>query len=449
MKIKRLIMVMLIAALTLSLVLPGSLAAQGRQWRVVKFEGTATEIGIPDEAPDSVIAAWEVAGKTVLVTEATNVIEAQGTLEDGTEVMVLGFQVDDDGSVMALIIRVLKAPARRAIPVFVRGEVTEIDLDDGIGTIVVADTTIIVDADTEIEGELEVGVFVLVRGVRVDDDVLAKFIRVQPPRPAPDPAWGRECDQVISGTVEEILENSGAPSGYVIAVDDEESVEILVDEDTRWPTGAPEVGDRVRACVQEQEDETLLARMIVRIEDDDPPGEGECVPEELEFEGPIQRFPASKQGSWVVGGQHVVVNKTTVIEGEPGIGYHAEVKAVRCGQGVPHAVEIMITAPAVPELETWTFSGKVLRKSRGNLGHWVVGSWEFVVSAGTQISGNPQVGDEVEVTVMRRGHGVLFAVSVTLLEAANGDPPPIPQPTIPPSSVPTTPSRGPNRLSGR
>jgi hypothetical protein len=440
---KRSITIMLVVVLALSLILPASLAAQGRRGQVVKFEGEAMGIEVPEGAPKAVQSAWQVGDQTVWVTAATNVIEAQGVLEDGAEVMVLGIQEVENGPVAALIIRVLKAPARKAIPVFVRGEVTSAALDEnGLGSIVVADTTVIVDADTEIEGELKVGVLVLVRGMRMGDDVLAKFIRVQPPRPAPDPEWGRVCDQVISGTV--VAVSANGEGAYVIEVDGG-SVTVAANDDTRFPNGVPDVGDRVRACVQELEGGTLLARMIMRIEAKDPPGEGECVPEELEFEGPIQRFPASKRGSWVIGGQHVVVNDNAAIEGEPGIGYHAKVEAVRCGQGVPHAVKIIITPPAEPpEPEQWTFEGTVIRKPRGNFGHWLVDSWEFVVSADTEISGTPQIGDKVEVTVMRRGHGVLFALSVTLLESGESDPEK--KPTIPPPNMPPAPPRGPNRL---
>jgi hypothetical protein len=448
-KMKRLIITMLVVVLALSLILPASLAAQGRRGQMVKFEGEATGIDVPGDAPDGVLSAWDVGDQTVWVTAATNVIEAQGALEDGVEVMVLGFQEDEEGPVTALIIRVLNAPVRRAIPVFVRGEVTEIDLDEnGFGTIVVAERTVIVDEDTDVEGELEVGVYVLVRGVHVGDDVLAKFIRVQPPRPAPDPEWGRVCDQIISGIVIAVPEND--EGDYEIKVDDD-SFTVAANDDTRFPNGVPDVDDRVRACVQELEDGALLARMIMRI-DEDP---GDCVPEELEFEGPIQRFPASMQGSWVIGGHHVVIDDTTVLEGEPGIGYHAEVNAVRCGQGVPHAVEIIITAPEPePESEQWTFEGTVIRKPRGNFGNWLVDSTEFVVSAGTQMTGNPQVGDTVEVTVMQRGHGVLFALSVTLQESDdNGDdiPDPDPEktPTIPAppgNPMPPAPPHKPNRL---
>jgi hypothetical protein len=112
-------------------------------------------------------------------------------------------------------------------------------------------------------------------------------------------------------------------------------------------------------------------------------------------------------------------------------------------------VKIIITPPAEPpEPEQWTFEGTVIRKPRGNFGNWLVGSWGFVVSAGTQISGTPQIGDKVEVTVMRRGHGVLFALSVTLLESGESDPDPEKTPTIPPPvpNMPPAPPRGPNRL---
>ncbi len=425
----------------LSLILPGTLLAQGHKGQVVKFGGTAIEV-LP--TPDGALSAWDVDGYRVLVTDTTHVVDSQGELADGAQVMVVGRQEAPDGAVTAIVLRVLKPREPRTEKVFVKGPIQDGALDEeGLGWMQVADTMVWVDEETIVEGDLTdenglvLGLTVIVRGTPTSDPagVQAESIRVRVPEEELD------CDQIITGTISAILFESEEPDAPVVgyAIDDgiiengEELIEVPINPETQLPKKPLEVGDEVRVCAQEV-GETLVALKIGRLEPDED-GE-DCVPEELTLSGPIQRFPASLQGSWLVSGTHVVVTDTAVIVGfdegvRPCIGCEATIEAFRCGQGVPHATRIEITAPEeTPEPESWTFEGEVKQRPQHGVGNWLVDTWRFTSNRKTNIPVMPEVGDMVSVTVMLHGHGMLFATSITLIEE--------------PSETPTIPAQPPD-----
>ena len=366
-------------------------SAEAGRGPVVKFQG---EITYRPDGTD--IGDWEIGDRTVTVVEGTAIVEEHGPAVVGAQVVVVAKRVD--GGLEALLIRVLREPESDRI-IRIVGEVSDL----GPGSFVVRGYSVLFDEETEIEGELEEGAWVLVVARVVGDDLMAVSIRVRP----------TDNDRIVEfrGEIDRIGDRAWQIVGRIV---------LITDATRIW--GAPKVGDlvEVRALVV---DGQLFALTIKPVDEPEPPEDP------IEFDGRIEQFPPSLLGRWIISGRKVIVGPDTRIEGTPEIGLGAHVVAQPNPGGVLKATRIVI-ASAVDVL---VLHGTIRRLPRDTTGIWVIDGWKVFVSPDTTIEGaEPAVGLEVDFKAVRRGAGLLVASWIEVLVA--------PEPTIPPPDDITDPT---------
>jgi Domain of unknown function (DUF5666) len=125
--------------------------------------------------------------------------------------------------------------------------------------------------------------------------------------------------------------------------------------------------------------------------------------EDLEFKGTVS---AINDNTWTIDGRAILVDDTTAFIGDPGVGDFVEVRFHLDTGGNAVADRIQKEDAVNDELEfrgiveaigdkTWTISGRVV-----------------AVDSATEIVGNPQIGDEVEVRADRAADGSLKATKI-------------------------------------
>ena len=392
----------LAVALLAAAIFPSLALAAGGQALLTRFRGEIEVLPevLPEALPeDGLIGDWTVAGRTVTVTAETAVDQSRGAAEVGAQVQVLAIDSEGNGLV-AVIVHVLPGgqPARTT---HIRGIVEELGNtpEEGEPYMVVKEQQIMLTGETQYEGEggLTVGATVKVTA-RIEDGIMYA-LRVQ--------FRQREARYVpLNGTVESIEELSGLWWWTIVDDEGEEKI-VLVTEDTEL-RGDPGVGDQVRGQARVEDEDTLVAIIIAVWQ--------EPQPEEIRFEGPIQRFPEDLLGRWMIGGQFVIVDEETEISGaEPQIGAMAAVIGLRYGNGNIHASSILVSEV----VEDISFEATIIRlPSTSSLtGQWIVemadGSLRKVqVLPSTTIIGEPAVGAGVLVTAEPRGRQTWMASEV-------------------------------------
>ena len=354
------------------------------------------------------LGTWTVAGQAVEVVEATRFVEVTGAAEVGAMVTVLANRLED-GSLEAILIRV--HPPATPFVVRVRGQLMEMGPD----YLVVNGLTIRWTAQTRFEGQVIEGAFVTVEAAQPQAGLVATRVVGEP---------DREHRRIVelAGTIESIVDDVWTIAGIEVTVGDYTVIE-----------GTPEVGDEVVVRALEQADGSLLA-VEIKI-----PGDPDGPPQLTEFTGIIEHFPARLWGSWMIGGQSVLVTSETAIVGVPQVGLPAAVEGTRVATGALMANRITIIEPAA---ERVTVSGTIWRFPPDLLGQWVIGRQTVMVTTATQITGAPQVGRQATVEALRFSSGLLIAVSVEIDET---EPPATPEPSrTPPASRTPGPSRTPS-----
>ena len=162
--------------------------------------------------------------------------------------------------------------------------------------------------------------------------------------------------------------------------------------------GNPRVGDLVEVRTDRAPDGTLTATDIHR---------EDGVDDEREFRGIVEAIGAS---SWTIGGREVLVNAATVIFGSPQVGDLVEVHADRASDGT-------LTATRIKTEDGDDDNGDDEREFRGivssiGASSWTIGDLVVLVNAATEIFGDPQVGDLVEVRADRAPDGTLTATRI-------------------------------------
>jgi hypothetical protein len=125
--------------------------------------------------------------------------------------------------------------------------------------------------------------------------------------------------------------------------------------------------------------------------------------EDQEFKGTVS---AIIDNTWTVDGRAILVDDATAFVGDPGVGDFVEVRFHLDAGGNAVADRIQKEDAVNDELEfrgiveaigdkTWTISGRVV-----------------AVDSATEIDGNPQIGDEVEVRADRAADGTLKATRI-------------------------------------
>jgi outer membrane biosynthesis protein TonB len=185
--------------------------------------------------------------------------------------------------------------------------------------------------------------------------------------------------------------------------------------------GNPGVGSLVEAELLVRSDGSYLALMIKEL------GNPTSTPEPYDFSGVVESIGS---GQWNIAGKTVKTDGDTQIDDGIQVGDWVQVSAeVRSGGE--------IWAKAIQKLaaETFQFSGTVESIDGEN---WTVAGHTFKVTGNTEISGNPGVGDYVDVEVVQLPDGSLEATLVSLVPPTPTDEPPTPTPTdTPPPPTPT------------
>ena len=189
------------------------------------------------------------------------------------------------------------------------------------------------------------------------------------------------------GIVEAIGDSAWTISGRVVNVNASTIVR-----------GDPQVGDLVEVRADRAPDGTLTATDI-HSED------AENADDEREFRGAVESIGAT---TWTVGGRVVLVNAQTVIFGSPQVGDLVEVRADRAADGTLTATRIKTEDEGEGDDER-EFRGIVSAIGDSS---WTIGELVVLVNAATEIDGNPQVGDLVEVRADRAPDGTLTATRI-------------------------------------
>lgn len=367
---------------------------------VVKFDGVVE--GRPEGTN---LGTWTIAGQAVEVVEATRLVEVTGAAEVGAVVTVIANRLED-GSLEAILIRV--HPPATPFTVRVRGQLTYMGPDH----LVVNGLTIRWTAQTRFEGQVMQGAYVMVEAAQTQAGLVAMRVVGEP---------DKEHRRIVEfgGTIESIVDDLWTVGGVEVTVGEYTVIE-----------GTPQVGDEVVVRALEQADGSLLA-VEIKI-----PGDPDGPPQLTNFTGIIEHFPPRLWGSWMIGGQSVLVTSETVIVGAPRVGLPAAVEGRRVATGALVANRITIIEPAA---ETVTVSGRIWRFPPDLLGQWVIDRQTVMVTSATQITGTPQVGRQATVEALRFSSGLLIAVSVEIDET---EPPATPQPSRTPPATPE-PSRTP------
>ncbi len=340
--------------------------------QTIRWQGTVEAV-LPD--------GLQVSGQRVRWTGDTQIL---GSVQVGSQVEIEGTQAD--GALSAMVIRVRSSaeatamgpgaagtfvsPLPTPIPrMEFRGVVEEI-LPNGYR---VAGQTVIVTTTTRVEGAVEVGVFVKVKGIlQADGSVLALQIEVEAP----------PAEVEFKGVVAAIL-----PDGYQIA-----GRTVIVTATTRID-GPIAVGTFVEVKGTLQPDGTILASRIHREEEGQP---------RVEFKGVVEEILPN---GYRVSGRTVVVTATTRIHGPIAVGDLVEVKGVLQADGTVLAFRIHVEKPERRGAEI-EFKG-VVEEVLPN-GYRIAGI-TVVVTATTRIDGPIAVGDLVEVKGVLQADGTVLA----------------------------------------
>ncbi len=130
---------------------------------------------------------------------------------------------------------------------------------------------------------------------------------------------------------------------------------------------------------------------------------------------------------WLVGAHEIIVPAGTPIEGTPRVGLPATVDLIEQPDGRKIAQHIV-----VHERPTYEFTA-VLEAINGNI--WTIMGYPILVDEETQIIGQPQVGDVVNVKVEQLEDGTLHALYIAVRATATPTPSATPTPTASPVPV--------------
>lgn len=161
-------------------------------------------------------------------------------------------------------------------------------------------------------------------------------------------AQGKGVVAQIEGAVSEVGEGYVVVGGQRLQV----TAETLVQGEL-----APGAMVRVRVRAQAAERIQVKAQAQQREQQaDGQPGQDEAAQQkpaqETAFTGAIERCPPNGNGRWMIDGQAVQVTDETTLSGTPQVGARAQVVATRQGNGVWHAVSIVIQGGAAPAVIT-------------------------------------------------------------------------------------------------
>ena len=247
----------------------------------VRFEGAVSQITIP---PEGMPEIWIVAGIEVTINGNTVIVPPGYRTVVGDWVQVKAIR-NTDGSFLAEQVHV-RIGATGAAPIEFRGLIESIEaIGDNSDRLVISGITVIRNPDTQVEGELRVGLVAQVRGdQQANGEVLARRIVTSPPDAVP-------TNVEFEGEIRELQSE-----WWLIALDVQRVVKVWITE--AQIEGTPRVGLMVEVRGQQREDGSVSASLI-RIEGFNPS-------QEVDFQGSVIFI---SQDVWVI---RVEANERTV-----------------------------------------------------------------------------------------------------------------------------------------
>jgi hypothetical protein len=338
----------------------------------------------PPPRPEAIHGRIEaMAADKWMIGEHEVLIDAETVIEgDHPDVgdMAVAFVLRTPAGLLAKRIQV--HDPRPPQPAMIRGKIEAMAADKWT----IGEHEVLIDAETVIEGDpADVGDFAVAQVVRTPAGPLAKQIRVWDERPDGRPV-------VFRGVVTDIQADS-----WKVLVGEEEKA-VAIDEHTRI-AGDPAVGDPVGVKAVQLADGTLLAQLIVKLDDDHE--------DETAFMGFVTETLPSVQEDppmwvWVVTllpradeptrTWTVIVDANTEINVDPAtvaVGAWVKGAGTRMDDDTVQAKVVRVTPP--PRLP---FHGEVSERPDASApdfpqGKWVIGGMTVYVTAETRIQGEP------------------------------------------------------------
>ncbi len=295
----------------------------------VRFEGAISQITIP---PEGMPEIWIVAG-TVVTINADTVIAPPGyrtIVGDWVQVKAIR---NGDGSFVAEHVHV-RIGATGAVPIEFRGLIESIEaIGDNADRLVVAGIRVIRGPDTQVEGELRVGLVAQVRGdQQANGEVLARWITTSSPETIPTTVE-------FEGEIREMQNDWWLIALDGERLDDERVVKVWITD--AQIEGTPRVGLMAEVRGRQREDGSVSAS-VIRIEGFNPS-------QEVHFHG---RVASISQDVWVIGADAnertvYLTGDTFVDEGRAPalVGNLAFVAAVQRSDGSFLALRIRLERP--------------------------------------------------------------------------------------------------------
>ncbi len=342
-------------------------------------------------------STWTVSGVTVLLTTTT---EFKGVLDIGVLVKVEGLK-QADGAILAREIKVYTDDnGGTTLPQI--EFVGVLNAKNG-SSWTVDTTTVVLSTTTEVKGTLEIGDLVKVEGFpQADGSILAREIKLAEDTEGEHENHGMEVE--FEGTL-------NAKDGMTWTVD---TTTVIISTTTEVK-GMLEVGDLVKVEGYKQADGSVLAKEIKPA--DESENEHKNHGSEVELEGTLNAIDGS---TWTVDTTTVIISTTTELKGNLEVGVHVKVEGYKQADGSILAKEIKASGPkdGEHEKEGVKVEGE-LTAMNGSV--WTVGGTTVMVDAKTQIKGDPQVGDMVEVAGQYLADGTIVANHIKVSDDKNGD----------------------------
>ncbi len=116
---------------------------------------------------------------------------------------------------------------------------------------------------------------------------------------------------------------------------------------------------------------------------------------------------------WLIDGNRIETTGSTIIEGNPGVGWRVEAEVERLPGD--RYIGLRIVALAGPDyVERFNAIEDVYARG-GDL--WQIGNFQVHVTSNTAIEGDPQIGDTVEVNGERRRNGEIWALRIATVRS--------------------------------
>ena len=273
-------------------------------------------------------------------------------------------------------------------------------IDSNTGDMILSDTTVALDSDTEIAEGLGAGDEIRIEAiVKPGGVVLARRVEKVQVGPAPS-------EQIL---LEGAFLGFGLSNNQWIVG----GIRLTVDHRT-LTDGLPEPGQSVRVKALLQADGRLLARET-RIQ----PGraENEMETHRLMMEGTLS--PVSGDGNWRVSGLPLTVGPTTRLEGALSVGGRVAVEATSRGGRLLAQRVHSVEGGQTGGVKWVTVRGIVDAVQDG--GPLVVNGVSVTLSLLTEMPFAPEVGDAVEIRALINSSGDLVADQVNLQEGETGE----------------------------